>query len=108
MTLSRRSLFGGLIALAAPAIIRTPGLLMPIRAIRKPPLLPSFVPTIGQYLIPANLVKQIGQGNSSAGHAAIEQYLKVLNDDIAKNLKRHGSMVAQVGYRMIADVADPS
>jgi hypothetical protein len=32
MPLSRRQLFGGLAALAAPAIIRTPGLLMPIHA----------------------------------------------------------------------------
>jgi hypothetical protein len=31
MRLSRRGLFGGLAALAAPAIIRTPGLLMPIK-----------------------------------------------------------------------------
>lgn len=30
MSLSRRAMFGGLITLAAPAIIRTPGLLMAI------------------------------------------------------------------------------
>ena len=29
--LTRRAMFGSLVALAAPAIIRTPGLLMPIR-----------------------------------------------------------------------------
>ena len=35
MTPSRRTLLGGLIAtLAAPAIIRTPGLLMPVRVVR--------------------------------------------------------------------------
>jgi hypothetical protein len=33
MELSRRALVGGLFVLAAPAIIRTPGLLMPVRAI---------------------------------------------------------------------------
>jgi hypothetical protein len=33
--IGRRALFGGLIALAAPAIIRTPGLLMPVKP---PPL----------------------------------------------------------------------
>ena len=30
--MNRRSLIGGLLALAAPAVIRTPGLLMPVRA----------------------------------------------------------------------------
>ena len=36
-TISRRGFFTGLIsALAAPAIIRTPGLLMPVRAIAAP------------------------------------------------------------------------
>ena len=35
MTPSRRTLLGGLLAtLAAPAIIRTPGLLMPVRVVR--------------------------------------------------------------------------
>ena len=35
MTPSRRTLLGGLLAtLAAPAIIRTPGLLMPVRMVR--------------------------------------------------------------------------
>ncbi len=35
MSLSRRSLFGGLLAtLAAPAIVRTPGLLMPVNPMR--------------------------------------------------------------------------
>ena len=35
MTPSRRSLLGGLLAtLATPAIIRTPGLLMPVRVVR--------------------------------------------------------------------------
>jgi hypothetical protein len=34
--LSRRGFFGGLAALAAPAIIRTPGLLMPIRMVASP------------------------------------------------------------------------
>ncbi len=33
MNLSRRGFFFGLAALAAPAVIRTPGLLMPIRAL---------------------------------------------------------------------------
>jgi hypothetical protein len=38
LALSRRSIFGGFLAvIAAPAIIRTPGLLMPIRPV-KPPL----------------------------------------------------------------------
>lgn len=32
MPLSRRALFGGLVGLAAPAIIRTPGLLMAIKS----------------------------------------------------------------------------
>ena len=31
--MNRRALIGGLLALAAPAVIRTPGLLMPVRAI---------------------------------------------------------------------------
>ena len=40
MTPSRRTLLGGLLAsLAAPAIIRTPGLLMPVRVGRAPPML---------------------------------------------------------------------
>ena len=35
MTPSRRTLLGGMLAtLAAPAIIRTPGLLMPVRVVR--------------------------------------------------------------------------
>jgi hypothetical protein len=34
--LKRRAMFGGLIALAAPAIIRTPGLLMPIKMLVPP------------------------------------------------------------------------
>jgi hypothetical protein len=35
VTLSRRGLLGGLgLTLAAPAIIRTPGLLMPVRTVR--------------------------------------------------------------------------
>ena len=29
--MNRRALLGGLLALAAPAVIRTPGLLMPVR-----------------------------------------------------------------------------
>lgn len=33
MLLSRRSAIFGLVALAAPAIIRTPGLLMPVKAL---------------------------------------------------------------------------
>ena len=33
--LSRRGLFGGLLALAAPAVIRTPGLLMAIKPLRE-------------------------------------------------------------------------
>jgi hypothetical protein len=37
MNLSRRGLLGGLVAaLAAPAIIRTPGLLMPVKRIMLP------------------------------------------------------------------------
>jgi hypothetical protein len=35
--LKRRAMFGGLIALAAPAIIRTPGLLMPIKMFASSP-----------------------------------------------------------------------
>jgi hypothetical protein len=34
MPLDRRSFLRGLIAIAAPAVIRTPGLLMPVRALK--------------------------------------------------------------------------
>jgi microcystin-dependent protein len=49
MQISRRAIFGGLVALAAPAIIRTPGLLMPIQAQPE-----RFLPCDGR-LIPRRL-----------------------------------------------------
>ena len=46
MTLSRRAMFGGLIGLAAPAIIRTPGLLMAVKPERIIWVTPVTVPFV--------------------------------------------------------------
>ena len=51
MTPSRRTLLGGLLAtLAAPAIIRTPGLLMPVRVVRPMFTLDDWVSRAGGYI----------------------------------------------------------
>lgn len=60
--MNRRGFLGGLFALAAPAVIRMPGLLMPIRPIIMPPmringlLTPSMITHEALRLLERNLI----------------------------------------------------
>lgn len=55
MALSRRALFGGLAALAAPAIIRTPGILMPIKTMAAPSMVLEIESLLRTHYDPAKL-----------------------------------------------------
>lgn len=66
--ISRRGLIGGLMALATPAIVRTPGLLMPIRSLRLEITLEEYSIRILQPMM-AKLADQIAQQLLNGGEA---------------------------------------
>jgi hypothetical protein len=72
--LNRRSFFGGLLLLSAPAIIRTPGLLMPIR---KPPVIPGIIHLTGR------LIGELRPGMIISGTGLLDmKIISVVGDQI--------------------------
>ena len=108
MITRRSALFGLGAALCAPAIIRTPGLLMPVRAVAALPQPPAFAPLKTEgvivpfrdqlWIIPADVVSSLGNGSVERGtqvlDALVEQHRNNRNADILYIAKLKSRMFA--------------
>lgn len=76
--LSRRSFFGGLALIAAPAVIRTPGLIMPVKAwAGLPPAAPLERITVRGWMAYDPMIQAMADGGASWA-AVLQQAARVL------------------------------